>query len=357
MHISPRVIFVVGNSVQQENALAVSKHLAAKDAYFLSLWSMAISQEPVDFPDHTPPVSIGRLYHSLVDSVIWRSDIVVLPQDLGLLQQIIGKRTKRRGATLALMPDGIVSRRANQNGGRLRQIVRRLVYVIMRLMGIIDGQPGRMGSSRPNYLFSWGVGWNDALEAASATKTYYFGCPRMDSYGSLALPTHEGRRLLVCSQPMWIAAWSRPYADRWYGFLESLVTDKPSGIELRLRLHPAEINDPRVPRVVREAHTDESLLVSLAWANQVAAPFSTVLVDALAAGRAFFLLSADHAFSEISSQVPLFADTRVPTCSWSTASVQQTKTGGLQMSALRSDYVAMVGKSATNIAAVLERSI
>lgn len=347
-----RIIFVVGNALQMESAVSVAKFLEPGVTFFLNLWSMGVGQGSTNFVGHTPPITPNRLWSLLASVKFEPTDVVVLPQDVGLLQQIIGKKAKARGSTLALMPDGIVSSRANVNGGPLRTWMRRALHAAFRRIRLLDGEPGRMGSSHPDYLLSWGSGWDDAFVSGAGTTTLHAGCPRMDDYAGLGEPT-AARRLLVCSQPMFLPKWSQPYAGRWYEFLESLLDGSVEGVEIKVRLHPAEVEDARVPKRLRAAHAGEPLESDLAWAGCVAAPFSTVLVDALAAGRDFFVLSADQNFSENAAQIPLFADPRVRSSGWNSVSIRASLNEVAHLGALRSDYLANVGHSAETVAAAL----
>lgn len=341
MTSSRTIIFVVCNDTQLETVSAVRRHLPAHEVRFVNLWSMSIVGNPsdLDFPGHTPPLTFSRVWRALRFSMISPGDVVVILQDVGVLERVIAKRAKRRRAALVLMPDGIVGARARLNGGRARRALRIAFFGVLKLLRLVDGVPGRMGSSGPDLILSWGSGWDSAFARAGSTRILPIGSPRMDKYAALSTSSAK-RRLLVCSQPMHVPTWSAPYADQWYSFLESLCGASYDDLEVVIRLHPAERHDSRVPDSIRNLDIGADLLAQLEWADCVAAPFSTVLVDALAARRPFFVLVADDHFARSVSDIPLFSDARVHLGRWNLASVASAMQQMADQQELREAYLA-----------------
>lgn len=342
------LVFVVGNNTQFEAVAAVLPHLPERDVRVLNLWSMRSTDDDVlepFFPGHTPPLTLSRAFFVLRSVNFSPGDIVVIPQDVGLLERLVAKRVKRDRAILVLMPDGIVGAGARSNGGRTRTAIRIALNGLLRLLGLVDGVPGRMGSSGPAVIFSWGPGWNTAFVRSASTRFLSVGSPRMDKYRPTTTSSAR-RRLLVCSQPMHVPTWSAPYADCWYSFLATLSSQANDDLEIAIRLHPAERNDSRVPVSLRANDSGEDLVSQIEWADCVAAPFSTVLIDALAAQKFFFVLAADDQFARSVADIPLFSDQRVPISFWNLESVKTAMRRSSSQEELRMDYLANAGHAA-----------
>ncbi|WP_426939880.1 hypothetical protein [Pseudarthrobacter sp. S6] len=340
-----RVIFVVGNTVQQENAVQVAKHMSSIHVSFLNLWTGKLHDKAFSFDGHSPSVSIRRITQILFRSPITAQDITVIPQDVGLLQRLLVRRAKRAGSLTVLMPDGVAAAGANTNGSRARLALRTLVDTAVKSMGLVEGKAGSMGSSKPHIVASWGAGWDSAFAAGEATEFRHLGCPRMDAYAFIPPPT-ESTNLLVCSQPLGIPSWSRPYAREWYAFLGELLDQPIPNYHIRVRLHPAEQNDPAVPERLRAAHLRQPLVTDIEWASQVASPFSTVLVEALAADRPFLALGRDKAFEAQANRTPFFADKRITVAPWTAKGVQSALHELRNPAGLREDYLSFIGTSA-----------
>jgi hypothetical protein len=347
-----KIIFAVGNRVQQENAIAVAEFISEVPVFYLNLWTGTLHNEAPDFDGHSPSVTLGRIGKLALRSPISSQDVTVIPQDVGLLQRALARRAKRTGSLVALMPDGVAAAGANVNGSKGRLLLRSIVDASMRFIRLVDGRAGSMGSSNPHLILSWGTGWDAAFSLATKSEFRHMGCPRMDPY--TRIPSPQGPvNLLVCSQPLGIPTWSRPYAAEWYSFLESLLEQGIANCNLRVRLHPAEKNDPSVPASLRESNLEHSLATDLRWASQVASPFSTVLVEALAAGRPFFALSRDEEFRAHASRTPFFADTRIRVSGWTSRDIENTLHKVTDSTALKSDYLCHVGDSARMTANLL----
>lgn len=347
------IVFLVGNKVQLDNAAAVAVHLKAGRFKYLDLWSGRLSDGGPAFTGHTPKVNAQRLFNILRSVRFPGHTILVIPQDVGLLQRLIARRARASGGRVVLMPDGVVASGVAPNGNSARQMLRNVVDGVMRVCGLVEGKAGNMGSSRPDAILSWGPGWDIAFDVQEATLVHHVGCPRMDKFAELSMPLTGIVNLLVCSQPLFIPSWSKPYSDRWYEFIDSLVTDE-SLASVRLRLHPAERSDDQVPERLRQAHSNHELGEDLEWATHVVSPFSTVLVEALAARRPIRSLAPDKAFQEHANNYPFFDDARLPTGQWDRADLLDMKMTDDEISALSSDYVNYVGSSGVRIADLLE---
>lgn len=350
---SSPIVFLVGNKVQLDNAAAVAVHLEPGRYQYLDLWSGRLSQIDPTFSGHTPKITVRRLTNILRSVRFPRQTILVIPQDVGLLQRLIARRARAAGGSVVLMPDGVVASGIVPNGNSARQMLRNIVDGVMRICRLVEGKAGNMGSSRPDAILSWGPGWDIAFDVKELTQVHHVGCPRMDKFAELSTPLTGTMNLLVCSQPLFIPAWSKTYSDRWYEFIGSLIATE-SFASVRLRLHPAERSADQVPEGLRQLHSNQELGEDLEWATHVVSPFSTVLVEAIAAGRPIRSLAPDSAFQEHASNYPFFADPRMPIGQWDQADLVNMEMTNSELSALSSDYVNCVGTSGIKIATLLE---
>lgn len=334
-----RTIFVVGNAGQLNTALRVADYLDG--AWYLDLWSMRLSRSaPARFPGHTPPVGLRRVTQA-VCAPFRAGDVVVLPHDLGMLQRALVATVRRRHAQAMLLPDSAVS---SQNmldpaGNLLRKFANRT----LGLLGLLAGTPGRFASSNPDVVLSWGSGWNAALPPEYTGRTVVTGSPKLD----LSLPPcSSSNNVLVCSQPLSAGpAWARQYEAEWYSFLETIVE---SGIpRVRIRLHPRELQEEKVSDLVKAAaSTAKTLLEDLEWSTIVAAPFSTVLVEALAAGRTPLLLYPDATFKSEAASFPMMG--QIPAIPWVPEALLRPPKP--EVAALRKAFCANVGTGAFTVA-------
>jgi hypothetical protein len=347
------VVFLVGNKVQMDNAIAVTDHMDRGRFEYLDLWSGRLSDVRPTFDGHTPKVTVQRLARILRSVRLPAQSVLVIPQDVGLLQRVIARRARLAGARIVLMPDGVVASGVVRNGSSARQELRNVVDRLMRMLGLVEGKAGNMGSSRPDAILSWGPGWDVAFDIKDNTKVHHVGCPRMDKFAELSRPRLDTKNLLVCSQPLFIPAWSRPYADRWYEFVSLLLATETS-TNVRIRLHPAETSDAQVPATLRQAHSAQELGMDLEWATHVVSPFSTVLVEAIAARRSILSLAPDSSFQKHANQYPFFNDPRMPIAQWDQVGLLNIEMTEAEISALASEYVNHVGSSGVKIVNILE---
>lgn len=351
-----RIIFVVGNDVQLQNAQSVCHFLDPSDYQFFNLWTVRLEDTPTGFSAHTAGVNATRLQGVVRHFRDSAGDVVVLPQDVGLLQRIIVRRAKKAGASTVLMPDGVVSAGGVPNGSFLRRAVRVSLNQVLRAIGLVEGRAGDMGSSRPTKIFTWGHGWEKAFDSMPGTDVIPMGCPRMDDLNVVRKSTpRDERRILICSQPLSIPSWSRPYAARWYSFLERAMTQELPGAKVRVRLHPAERRDALVPSTIMEAQEWGPLRQDIEWSTIVMAPFSTVLVEALAAHRPIVALSPSAEFSKHAKKYPFFEDARVEERSWNLKSLDPSPLEYSDLGGLRNDFIAFAGSSGERIAAALKQ--
>lgn len=351
---SPRVVFVVGNAIQADNAVIVAEHLRDQEFSYFDLWQCKVVAHPSSFDEHSPAVNLRRMLSIMRFGQLRPGDVVVIPQDVGLLQRLLASRARLLGCAIVLMPDGIVARGPVLNGRAVRQLVRNTVYRCLNVLGLIEGVPGAMGGSNPDYILSWGPGWDAAFTRGKDTKIIHLGCPRMDRYDGMSHQELDRINVLVCSQPLRIPAHTRAYAKDWYAFLESLRTLDRSDVNIRIRLHPAEVKSLTVPNALRDEHVGRSLASDLNWASLVASPFSTVLVEALASSRAFVAIAPDNKFSRAARAYPIFSDVETPTSVWEIDAILSAglKTPGLAR--LKDAYLSNLGRSAKLTASFLK---
>lgn len=354
--VSKKVVFVVGNNVQRENARNVALQLRTTDVGYLNLWTTNVEDsDSMDFPGHTAPVTAFRFVRLLKTLRGLSTDILVLPQDVGLLQRLAASRLRLSGSQIVLMPDGIVASSKIENGRFLKRVARDAVNEVLRMFRFVEGTAGSMGASQPDIVLGWGTGWEKSFNADGRRTLYMLtGCPRMDQYADLSGPPKE-RNLLICSQPLNIPSWSRPYAKEWYTFLRSLVESPIPDLNIRIRLHPAEKTDTEIPSLVKEQHRDRPLREDLEWSSSVASPFSTVLVEALAANRPCSALTRDDVFAEYARSYPLFADKRMAYSKWSRTELAKMRFSNEDMTVLRDTYLARVGNSSKTIATIFDK--
>jgi hypothetical protein len=346
-----RVTFLVGNDVQRENALAVADFLPSSSTQFLNLWTAAIGLHPPTFQGHTPAPTPRLALRTALSIRRHGPSVLVIPQDMGLLQRIAARQNRLCGGITVLLPDGVVGAQAVTNGSRNRRIVGKAADRMLRSFGLVEGAAGSMGSSDPDVVMSWGPGWDSAFACSSSSTVLHAGCPRMDSLNGLrgqGGSASSSRRMLICSQPLHLPSWSQPYAGSWYTFLSAVVADERFEGSVKIRLHPAEFRSSNVPADVRAHGSTDSLGGDLKWASHVVSPFSTVLIDALAAGRAVASLSADAIFAEHVRRVPFFDDPMLPNAGWDLDSVASTAFG--DPLTLREKYLVRVGKSGRYVA-------
>jgi hypothetical protein len=240
-----------------------------------------------------------------------RSVCFVVGQDVGLFERAVIAQARRSGAAIVLMPDGIVSSERFV-GADLRSAVFDAIDRGLTLSKILTGRRASMGSSQPDLCLSWGSGWNQVwgrhlLDAIST------GCPRTDELPDI--PPPDARRLLICSQPVWLRQYGgRASANAWYSWIDVLC--EPNVQDIRVRLHPIErdesasvtLSDWARARLSRST----AFVDDLAWAETVVAPPSTVLLEALAAGRNAACIASTPSVELLAASYPVFGEDAIP---------------------------------------------
>lgn len=310
------IILVVGNGVQAENAAAVARFLDPGSYRYLSLWTREVTADHPRFPSHTPPLRL-RVVYALSRTRFAHDDLVVVPQDNGVLQRAVVAAARRSGAGVALLPDGVITRtRMHSQGGAHRRALDQL-DMIGRGAGLVAGHPGVMGSTLPDLTLLWGLRWAEYLNRGGARgPTTAVGCPRMDAL--VDVPSAPDRSsVLICSQPLHVApSWAVDAAPRWYARLTELFAQGSTDPRVRLRLHPREMQDDRVPTSLKAIASHNSMRADIAAADVVAAPFSTALLEAAACGRSVVTLPYDERFAERSQEFAFLAPAWVPAVRW-----------------------------------------
>ncbi|MEJ2887906.1 hypothetical protein [Actinomycetospora aeridis] len=335
------IILVVGNDVQRENACAVAPFLAPDPHRFLDLWTLRLTDDAPDFPGHTPPIRPATVA-ALTRLPVTAADTVVLPQDNGVLQRTVAATARRRGARVVLLPDGVIaSARVASDTGPKRWALDR-VDAVARAAGVVTGRPGVMGGTRPDLALLWGEKWADHLDGGrGAGPTAVVGCPRMDALATVP-PPPDAPRVLVCSQPLLVApSWALDVAPRWYRRLEEIF-DRPDP-RLRLRLHPREFQDDRVPAALKEIASRGAMRDDIAGATLMAAPFSTSLLEAAACGRTVVMLPHDDRFAARAKEFAFLAPDWVPAVRWSEISADRLLDCDDVAKRMTDDYLVNVG--------------
>jgi len=235
--------------------------------------------------------------------------VVVSGQDIGTFQRLALSWAQRRGCPTALLPDGIAFHVGYERSepssarGRLRAGVDR--------SGLLAGDPMGLGRSNPDLILSWGKGWNDLWRAhAPSADIVVTGSPRSDALLS-SEPPATGTRILLCSQPLWQAGFraAPEELDAWYRWLGTSAEALRERVEVRIRLHPAEmgvISEFTARHDLGRFVVDEPIRASLTWSSHVVAPASTIVLEGAALGRRAGLVAAVGAVRTKWKASPLF---------------------------------------------------
>lgn len=345
-----KITFVVGNSVQLETAIAVANELEAEYQYF-DIRPASIVTEVPSFTSHNVGVSVSRVA-GIAKSVWTTNDLLVLPQDVGLLQRVLRHRALKCGATVVLMPDGIVGSIETSTGGRLHKAAKWLTRRLAVSIGLDRDTSTRMGGSFPDFILSWGPGWNKVFPVGEATQIVITGSPRAVKFSNLP-ETPNSNNILVCSQPLWIPSWSRGHVDDWYLFLYEILEYFPKG-RVRVRLHPAELGSNIVPPGIRDLAVQNSLEEDLEWSSFVISPFSTVLVEALAANRSPISLIPDTSIQSNLDHYPIFSTQGLPSAKWNINDLVRQMRTPHKYEKLREDFMSGGAHAAKVTASALQ---
>jgi hypothetical protein len=356
------ISFLIGTVPQLDTARRIAAHLPeAARAYDLSAQRTVPLAEMAAPTSHVAPVRPGALRAVASGIGRWAAAgaVLVVPQDVGLLQRRAIAVARRRGALIALAPDGVVSDRTVTQRRRLGGLVL-MADGLLRSSGYAAGRLGEMGGSRPDLVLSWGPGWDPVFVARGATSIADVGSPRAD--GLALLPPPVAGRLLVCSQPTWmpdIGGWEA--STIWYGFLARLVAAAPEGA-VRVRLHPQErqrLDELNLSAGLRAALTEGTRLEDdLAWSGAVLSWASTTLLEAAGAARPVLAVSPTPMAAAAATGYPFLRDPRIvrraPTQldSWDAVETAVSEAAAGQVG-LAEDYLAHTGSAAARSAAAI----
>jgi hypothetical protein len=232
---------------------------------------------------------------------------IVTGQDVGILQRVALSWAKRRGCPSVLLPDGIAFEAGDEvhspsMRSRLRSTVDRALV----------GDHRALGKSNPRLIMSWGEGWNDFWRAHAPTaEIVVTGSPRADQLQSVKGVVAGRCRVLLCSQPMWslVPASTVGELRDWYRWLGRSAERLSGDVDVRIRLHPAELENSQT----WSGHNLDRFILSepvkdeLGWATHVVAPASTIALEASTLGRHVALVSAVDAICAVWERSPLFS--------------------------------------------------
>ncbi len=310
------VVFVVVSSQQWQAAAGVALHLDRGALVFdphVDRWEALVPDQA-----YGRPRLVGSGYREVVRAVrrlrarLKTADpgVMVFPQDAGLVERACIAEARRSGWQIVLMPDGLVVSKV-RTAGRWQR-AKDMADAILSRLGLLAGDRGRMGSSRPDLVLSWGKGWAEAWSAmAPDSNVIVVGSPRSSELETVAPRPGDGH-LLFCSQP-----FSRIDRDldrmerRWFAWIEDLAR-RDHGLKVRLRLHPAELAngvDEQLAPELRARLSVGSLAEDLTWSDLVVSPLSTVLLEGAGCGRP--VASVDVGLGHLLDGSPFFDDPRL----------------------------------------------
>jgi hypothetical protein len=81
------------------------------------------------------------------------------------------------------------------------------------------------------------------------------------------------------------------------------MLDNSGSTEVRLRLHPYELDSTFVPQKLKRLHSKSELLSDIKWAGVVLSPISTVLLEAALLGRAIGLISSEPQVKQLRQEI------------------------------------------------------
>ena len=356
-------VFMVVSGEQLEAAKAVARHLPfasyALNPYTdltVPLADVDAVERPVGFVTPRAIAAARRAVRRALALAGGRRAVLVAGQDEGTVERAAIATARAVGARLVMMPDGIPT-----NVKALPPLRRRPAWLVKNLIDralvasrVLVGRRSDLFSSNPDLVLSWGRGWDAPIRRAAPDAVIAdFGSPRSDGLAAIAPPPGVGN-ILVCSQPL-----LRPMHDRqapeedvavWYRWLSEL--SQAGDPRVQVRLHPGE----RLPRYRLPGELSplageppRPVLDDIGWADIVIAPFSTVLVEAVGAGRVPMTAggtfvwgrTAANAFLE-DPRVACIDFRRSPGVEELLATAEAHAAGA---SELREDYMAHIGSS------------
>jgi hypothetical protein len=308
---------VVAGRTQWDDALRVAAALDAP-ADVLDLGTLDVGPPPPPGTAyggaHWPPQG----YRAVADLVrllrrrLPSTSALVLGQDAGRLQQVAAAEARRAGVPVAVVPDGALFEGSPELRPRLRA-----QEALLRRLRVTSGRPGTFGSTSPDLWCAWGPGWTPMLRRFSPEgRVVVTGSPRAADLVGLPDAAEVPGVVLLCSQPTWVHPFpaSPTAGPRWYRWLDSVVADAPPG-RVAVRLHPREQDIAAElglgPAVLAACTHGSTLAEDLAGVAAVVAPFSTVLLEAAAAGRRVVSVVPEAGCLPVREASPSMADERL----------------------------------------------
>ena len=358
------IFFLVATEEQLQTARSVAAHLPASfviDPYTGRaelLDSHTTVTRPVKFRVTPQAIIRARLVVGRAFALApASSSVLVIGQDIGYVERAAVAAAQARGARLILMPDGIVaSKRVDGAGHRgLGAAARNAIDRRLRTVRLLAGRRDEFGASGPCLVLSWGPGWESTWRTrCPGAEILSTGSPRADGYTTITQRPAVGN-VLVCSQPLLLPPQLRtvkPQAESWYRWLTELY--EAGYPQLRIRLHPSERSD-RYPLpselISLRSGPATPLLDDLRWADVVVAPFSSVLVEAMAAGRVPIAAGGTEVWGAFADNAFL-ADPRVPTIDFrlrptQNSLIERAENAAALTESLRDEFLANLGSAAT----------
>ena len=284
-------------------------------------------------------------------------DVLVTAHDIGLPERAAIAFARRKGAAIALLPDGIPFDGIYLDG--TIQGSRALLDQMLVRVGLVAGRRGLWASTNPDLILSWGDGWGSTWSRLSPTsEVQVVGSPRHDPPPPTP-PLPATPRVLLCSQPLAAVGLDPDTLARWYAWLESLLHDGEGEILVRLRLHPAEVQAQSAPESLLRLSSVGTVEDDIGWASIVLAPFSTILLEAATAKRVIMSVSPGPQPPGIASNA-FISDPRVPRIrDLSNLNLQTivdiAETAAASQSALGSDFFDVASGAAARAAEALAR--
>lgn len=308
------VLFVVGGSTQWNDALRVAAALPTSSRV-LDLGTLELMEPPApgtSYPGHHWPSQGPRVVLELTRMLRrMASDIaaIVLGQDAGRLQRVAANVARRAGIPIAVVPDGALF-----DAPATLPLRQQVEETALRWAGLTCGEPLRFGTTKPDLWCAWGPGWVPLLEQFSpAGRVVVTGSPRAADFVALRSAPGDPPQILLCSQPTWVHPFppSTSAGPAWYRWVDRILHSSPAG-SVRVRLHPRErdiCEELALSEAVLAAVTvGTTLAQDVAHSDAVVAPFSTVLIEAAAAGRNVLSVVPEHACLETRMSSPAMAD-------------------------------------------------
>lgn len=349
------IIFGVINTNQLQTALNVISRLEefSGKVLFLNLTNMELTSEPPVFDSHTPKHSVSRFLLALMVIPKLAGNLLVLGQDVGFFERLIATQLTKIRGDVVIIPDGVFH--AGSPVVKKSKLFKSAAFSVFRLIGLIRGRQYVWFESKPTQVHLWGLGWKQQNLKSEQVIT---GSPRFDTLSSISAPLENSpSRVLICSTSL-ESFLSSDELNNWYYFLSKAVKFQNT----RVRLHPNE--SPQIP--INYGHhlsveRTTTFHEDLRWATHVVSPFSTTLVEAIAAGRKPVIMRLNESVDKFLEQIPVFKHGVIPRILFDKyVSEEEFKLEVLSVDIdikLLSQYLSNVGFAADNSAKQLLRLV